>query len=233
MHGTWLSGAVTLLLLAAQAGVGDPDLRLELESNVRTLRLGQEATLRLRILGPGIRHLTEKSEGISPKNPAVGAFVHELGFKPPREGRFTFGPYRLSFNGQELTSNRVSLFVLPAWDARYGTFYRTDSNSITLGESIEFVVETWSKTYEPKHWSMKRDEAFTSIQGETIMSRFVSDKSTWAYTRSAWLITPKEAGEFRITRDLFQDFPEGVEPPDITVIVKKPDPPIEPGNKEP
>ncbi len=233
MHGTWLPGAVTLLVLATQAWAGDPDLRLELESNVRTVRLGQEATLRLRIAGPEIRRLTEESEGISPKNPASGAFVHELGFKPPREGGFTFGPYRLSFNGQELTSNRVSLFVLPAWDGTYGTFFRTDSNSIALGESIEFVMETWSTTHDPRHCFLKRDEAFTYTQGETIMSGTKSDKGTWAYARSAWFVTPKKAGKFRITRDLFQSFPEKVEPPDITVMVKEPDPPTRPGNKEP
>jgi hypothetical protein len=233
MHDTWLPGAVTLLVLATQAWAGDPDLRLELECNVRTLRLGQEGTLRLRIVGPGIRRLTEDSEGISPKNSAGGAFVYELAFKPPREGDFTLGPYQLSFNDQKLTSNRVSLFVLPAWDGRYGTLFRTDSNSITLGESIEFVMETWTPTYEPKRCLLKRNEAFTFVPGETIMSSTVSDKSTWAYVRSVWFITPKKAGEFRITGDLFQSFPKGVKPPDITVVVKEPNPPTKPGNKEP
>jgi hypothetical protein len=233
MRGTWLPVAVMLLVLATPVWAGDPDLRLELESNVRTLRLGQEGTLRLRIAGPGIRRLMENSEGISPKNSAGGAFVYELAFKPPREGDFTLGPYQLSFNDQKLTSNRVSLFVLPAWDGRYGTLFRTDSNSITLGESIEFVIETWTPTYEPKRCLLKRNEAFTSVPGETIMSSTVSDKSTRAYVRSVWFITPKQAGEFRITGDLFQNFPEKVEPPNITVIVREPDPPTGPGNKEP
>lgn len=233
MHRTWLPGTVALLVLTTQAWAGNPDLRLELESNVRTVRLGQEATLRLRIAGPGIRRLTEGSEGISPKNSASGAFVYELGFKPPREGDFTFGPYQLSFNGQQLTSNLVSIFVLPAWDGTYGTFFRADRHSITLGESIELVMETWSTTYEPKHCFLKRDEAFTYTPGEIIMSSTMSDKGTWVYARSAWFVTPKKAGEFRITRDLFLSFPEKVEPPDITVMVKEPDPPTGPGNKEP
>ncbi len=233
MHGTWLPGAMALFVLTAQAWAGDSDLRLELESNVRTLRLGQETTLRLRIVGPGVRRLTEKSEGVSPKDPAASAFVHELGFKPPREGSFTFGPYQLSFNSQELTSNPVSIFVLPAWDGRYGTFFRIDSNSITLGESIELVMETWSKTYESKHCLLKRDEAFTFTQGAAVMSGTASDKGTWVYARSVWFVTPKKAGEFRITGDLFLSFPEGVEPPDLTVIVKERDLPPEPGDQEP
>lgn len=220
MHGAWFPRAVALFVLTVPAWAGDSDLRLELESSVRTVRLGQETTLRLRIIGPGIGRITEKSEGISPKNPAVGAFTQELAFKPPREGNFTFGPYRLSFNGRELTSNRVSIFVLPAWDGTYGTFFRTDSNSITRGESIEFVMETWSKRYEPKLCVLKRDAAFTATQGESIMSSMASDNSTWVYTRTVWFVTPKEAGDFRLTRDAFLSLPEAVEPPDITVTVK-------------
>jgi hypothetical protein len=233
MHGTWLPRLVALLVLTAQAWASDPDLRLELESNFRTVRLGQEATLRLRILGPGISRLTEGSEGISPKNPAGAAFVCELSFKPPREGDFLLGPYQLSFDGRQLTSNLVSLFVLPAWDGRYGTFFRIDRDSITLGESIELVMETWSTTYDSNHCLLKRDEAFTYTPAETFMSGTTSDKGTWVYTRSAWFITPKKAGEFRITRDLFLSLPEKVEPPDLTVLVKEPDPPAGAGDKEP
>ncbi|MBM4029023.1 MAG: hypothetical protein FJ280_27045 [Planctomycetes bacterium] len=233
MNGTWLRRVLVLLVPVTLTWAGDSDLKLELESNVRTLRLGQESTLKLRIAGPGIGRLTEPSEDLGPKDPAAGAFVYELKFKPQREGDFTFGPYQLSFNGRLLTLNLVSIFVLPAWDGTYGTFFRVDRDSITLGESIELVIEKWSTAYEPKRYLFTRDETFTFTTGEFLSHRTSSDKGTLVHMRSSWLITPKQAGVFRITRDLFQSFPEGVVPPDITVTVREKDPPPEPDHKTP
>ena len=48
-------GIILVLVLSTLAWSGDSDLKLELESNVRTLRLGQKTTLRLRIVGAGVR----------------------------------------------------------------------------------------------------------------------------------------------------------------------------------
>jgi hypothetical protein len=233
MYGTWLPRTLILLALATQIWAGDPDLKLELESSVRTSRVGLETTLRLRIVGPGIDRITERSEDLSPKSPAGSAFVYELKFKPQREGHFTFGPYQVSFDGRELTSNFVSIFVLPPWDGTHGTFFRVDSNDIILGGSLELVMETWSATFAPKHCIFKRDETFTVTPGDSFMFSTASNKDTWVHVRSAWFITPKKPGPFRITRDLFQSFPEEVVPPDITVMVREKDQPTAPDGKEP
>lgn len=37
---------------------------------------------------------------------------------------------------------------------------------------------------------------------------FGKDAQTW-YSRWTWWITPKQPGEFKITRDLFERLPEG------------------------
>ena len=226
MKRTLIALVLTLSVLSTPAWAGDSDLRLELESGMRTLRLGQETTLKMRIAGVGISHLTEESEGVVPENPKAGAFVYEFKFKPQREGKFTFGPYQLSFNGQKLTSNPVSIYVLPAWDGTYGTFFRVDSNSIALGEAIELVMETWSEKYEHVSCSLKgNDGAFalapTAGVGFSAISSTSNGGVSQFYSRSAWRITPKKPGEFRITKDLFLNFPESVNPPDITILVKE------------
>lgn len=224
-------GIVLVLILSTLAWSGESDLKLELESSVRTLRLGQKTTLRLRIAGAGVRRLTEHSEGIDSSNSKVSSFVYEFGFEPQREGPFTFGPYLLSFNTQPLTSNPLSIFVLPRWDGRYGTFFRIDSNSVTLGESIELVMETWSTQYEVRRCLLKREEAFTYTIGESTTSAVTSGKDTQVYSRLSWFITPKQPGEFKITRDLFESFPEGVTAPNLTVTVKEPaQPPVSGSN---
>ena len=178
-------GIVLALILSTLAWSGDSDLKLELESNVRTLRLGQRATLRLRIVGAAVGRLTEKSEGVVPANTTVGSFVYDFSFEPQREGQFTFGPYQLSFNGQPLMSSPLSIFVLPPWDGTYGTFFRTDSDSVTLGEKIELTMETWSIQPDVKRCLLKRTEAFTYTPGESIMSggTFGKDTQLW-YSRS-------------------------------------------------
>ena len=66
-------GIILVLVLSTLAWSGDSDLKLELESNVRTLRLGQKTTLRLRIVGAGVRRLTEHSEGIDSSNSKIGS----------------------------------------------------------------------------------------------------------------------------------------------------------------
>jgi hypothetical protein len=37
----------------------------------------------------------------------------------------------------------------------------------------------------------------------------------------SWLIAPKKAGEFKIDRSLFREFPQDVTPPDITITVQE------------
>jgi len=232
MKGTLIAMALTLSAWSTPAWPEDSDLKLDLEAGIRTLRLGQETALKLRIAGTSISRLTEKSEGVVPENPGAGAFVYEFKVKPQREGKFTFGPYQLSFNGQNLTSNPVSIRVLPPWDGTYGTFFRVDSNNIALGEAVELVMETWSEKYQPVRCSLKRDdEAFAS--GATVgaalstMSGTSSGGASRFYSRSQWLLTPKKPGEFRITKDLFMSFPENVNPPDIVVTVKETAPPAD------
>jgi hypothetical protein len=130
MKATWAALVLLLGTSSVPAWAEGSDPKLELESGLRTLRLGQETTLKMRIAGAPISRLTEASEGVVPENSRVGAFVYEFRFKPQREGKFTFGPYQLSFNGRNLTSNSLSIYVLPPWDGTYGTFFRVDSNNI-------------------------------------------------------------------------------------------------------
>jgi hypothetical protein len=208
---------------AAPAWPQEAGLRLEVETALRTLRVGQETTLKLRIVGTEIARLLPPSEGVVTDTATPGAFVYEFKFRPPREGPFTFGPYQLSFNGRSLTSNAVSMRVLPPWNGTYGTFFRVDSNSITLGESIELVAESWSEKPDVRAAVLKgNSDAFTlsspSVQSLLTMNNGVS--ASWRQCR--WLLTPKKAGAFRITQDSFQSLPPDVTAPDLAITVREP-----------
>lgn len=92
---------LVIVTLMSKASVAELNLRLELESSVRSLRLGQSTKFKLKVVGSGVYEITEKTEGIEADNMRTGAFVYEFEFKPQRLGAFSFGPYALSMNGQK------------------------------------------------------------------------------------------------------------------------------------
>lgn len=51
MKGTLMTIALTLSVWSTPAWPEESDLKLDLEAGIRTLRLGQETTLKLRITG--------------------------------------------------------------------------------------------------------------------------------------------------------------------------------------
>jgi hypothetical protein len=214
------------LLWAVSMGcwAGDESaFRLELASPARTLRLGQTTQLKLAIIGSGVYAITEGTEGINADNMRAGSFVYQFEFKPQRTGRFVFGPYSLVVNGQKLESNRASVEVLPQWDGKLGTYFRVDATSIVLGEDVELTVESWASTYESRSMNLGRQDSFTWRSGGASSFSSRSDKDgNVCYTKKAWLISPTKAGEFKIDRTVFTDFPQDVTPPDFTITVKEP-----------
>ena len=199
----------------------ESSLRLELKSQVRTLRLGQSQRLKLQISGSEVSEITEASEGLDFDSLRPGAFVYNLNFNPQRKGSFTFGPYSIEVNGQKLESNQVKINVLPQWDGICGTFFRIDTNSIVLGDSVELTMETWTK--DAKYISIlpKRNESFSVKLGSGGGSTSTSGYDNVRYSNRSYFITPKKTGEFKITKELFREFPEDINAPDLTVMVKE------------
>jgi hypothetical protein len=214
---------ITIALLHVSAA--ESGLRLELDSSVRSIRLGQSTKLKLKIIGSGIYEITEGTEGINANNMKAGAFVYEFVFKPQRKGMFTFGPYSVSVNGQNLKSNKILINVVSQWEGTYGTFFRVDTNSIVLGEDIELVAETWEKKYSHKSMFLDRKESFMMRLGNssTSTSSFSSNADGMVvYKCRSWYITPKKAGKFTISKDIFKEFPEDINPPEFTIMVAEP-----------
>ena len=215
--------ALLAILIISHAWAAESSMRLELESSVRTLRLGQSTKLKLKLIGSGVYEITEQTEGINADNMKAGSFVYEFEFNPQRKGGFTFGPYSLTVNGQKLMSNQIEINVLPQWDGTYGTFFRIDKGSIVLGEDIELVVETWAKEYDRKSIFLDRKESFSSTTGGSsrYSSRSGKDGEV-TYIKRSWFISPKKTGEFEISKELFREFPDDIELPEFTIQVKEP-----------
>lgn len=207
-------------------------LRLRLESPVRTLRVNEITRPKLMLIGSEVHEIIEQTDGISTYNPETSAFVYEFTFHPQKEGEYMLGPYSITVNGRELTSKQILITVLPKWNGEFGTFFRVDRDSIVLGEDIELHVETWVKAADSESTpslTPSRVESFSwtagdsGVHGGKLGERGepgFNENST--YTRRSWFITPKKAGAFRISKELFKAFPEDIPPPDITIMVKEP-----------
>jgi len=157
------AAAVVLLLSSASAGASD--LTLLLECNVRSLRIGERARLELKILGRDLAKITEGIEGLKQDTRGPPSFVHRFDFRPEKAGRFVFGPYSLSLNGQELTSNSLSIEVLPDEKKAHGTYFRVNNEEIVLGDAFEFVIETWCQERGLEAVQLRRDNAFQHRTG--------------------------------------------------------------------
>jgi hypothetical protein len=222
---------VAITLFASHLSPASPTeearIKLELTSQFRTLRIGQQMAITLKIAGPDVHALVEGTEGLTSPPPWPSAFTYNFDFKPTREGVFNLGPYALTFNGQALTSNAIKVTVLPKWDGPYGTFFRMDKTTMVLGEDVELVAETWQQQDASKTFLRpKPSDSFSLSVGQNTSSISLSDgKTSSYYARVTWFLTPKAAGILKITRDSFVDFPAGVEPPNLSVEVTQPEQP--------
>ena len=223
MKNTVLILITTVFALSSVAVEKIQPLQLELESLVRTLRLGQSTQLKLKISGSDVCGITEATEGVVPEHLKKGPFSYQFNFKPQREGSFKLGPYCISMNGQKLTSNQIEINVLPQWEGVYGTIFRTNKKAIKLGEPFELVVERWSFADDriiPN--SLKKDDAlFSSKSCGTSISTLYDEGERFYYRKRSWLVTPRTTGEFSITKELFSQFPANTPPPDLKIMVNE------------
>jgi len=211
-------------LLTVSLAFADTGLTFSVESSVKTVRVGDQIDLTLKISGSAITNLAVAPSGVEFWNPGTGAFDYNCHFTARKEGSYTFGPYTLAFNGQSLTSGTVAVQVLPKWNGEYGTLFRVDRDKIILGEKVELAQETWSPRrmeYSAAHASLKRlGGDFESSGGPSLSSFSMSKGVTNCYERQTWMLKPKKAGVFKINKELFESLPEGVTPPDLAVTVE-------------
>ena len=131
-------------LLTAHTVLGS-GLTLKVSSGIKTARIGKRIDLTLKMTGSVITNIVDAPPGAEVENRGERAFCYNVSFAPKTEGACTFGPYSLSLNGQSVTSEAVTIHVLPKWNGETGTFFRIDRDKIILGEDIELVAETWGQ----------------------------------------------------------------------------------------
>ena len=219
-----LTVVCALALLNLGAACGTTGLTLNVESGVKTVRVGDRVTVTLSITGAAVTNIVGATQGARLEDMGNGGFRYDCQFVAQEEGDCVFGPYTVSFNGQSLTSQPLTVHVLGKWSGTTGALFRIDRNRIALGEEVELVQETWSQKrleYSASHARVKRaPDAYEWHMGPSSMSVSTSQGSTNFSDRQTWLFKPKNRGVFRITKDVFEVLPEGVPPPDLTVTVE-------------
>jgi hypothetical protein len=196
----------------------EPPFDLKLESMSKSVRVGEPVRLRLKITGEGVHAITQNTPGIlRQKTPS---FNYPFEVSTEKEGVLVFGPYKMSVNGHILLSNRVVVRVLPKEQIKkLGTFFRVDKTSVPVGGEIEFTVETWSASFQRNPIRFIRSTAFSARPGATSLNSESGPHGMMVHKTQTWIITPKKAGDLRISRDLFEQFPENLDPPNILIQV--------------
>lgn len=217
------------LLLTTSVVLGNTGLVFSVDTDIRTVRLGDQVTLTFQLTGDALTNIVSSTENAQ-LNSWDGEGLHSrYTFVPQKEGECRFGPYTISFNGETFSSKPLIVQVLPKWNGEYGTFFRIDHNTLALGDRIEFVQEIWSpKRLEDVNPQIKLKSANNDYEisiGRSATSFSLSfDKTgrqTNFYHRNTWFIQPKRSGVFKINADLFKSLPDGVKPPDFSVTVKE------------
>lgn len=214
------------ILITAQLSHGGTGLALTVESSVKTVRVGGNINLTFNLTGIDMTNILGKTEGVDLLDTGTDAFTYTCGFRTTTEGKFVFGPYSISLNGQTLTSKPLAVTVLPKWNgAEEGSVFRIDRDKIILGEAVELVMEIRSQRApsrsSPTYARIKRASSNCDISsGPMSVSASVSNGKTNHLDSQTWVLTPKEPGVFKITGDLFESLPDGVKPPDFAVTVE-------------
>ena len=196
----------------------EPPFDLKLESMSQSVRTGEPIRLQLKIIGEGVHGITQNTPGVLRQK--VSSFTYNFEVTSKKEGVQVFGPYRMSVNGHILQSNRVVVRVLPKEQIKkLGTFFRVDKTSVLIGGEIEFTAEIWSTTFQRNPIRFIRSNAFSARPGATTLNSESGPHGMRVHKIQTWIITPKKEGDFRISRDLFEKFPENLDPPNILIQV--------------
>ncbi len=223
-------------MLAVPVLFGDTGTVFNVDTDVRTVRLGDKVDVRLKVIGDAVDSVVGGTDGAKLHSRDGEGFHARYTFVPQQEGECSFGPYTLSFNGQTLTSQTVKIHVLPKWTGEDGSYFRIDRPRIVLGESIELVQETWRRKRRNDSTSrlriMRATNDYDCSLGRSFHSMTISHvnvTTTNCYDRQTWFLKPRKPGVFRITRQIFESWPEDIIPPDFSVTVDAIDQPA-PGN---
>ena len=232
-------------LLILPLAFGDTGIVFTVDTDTKTVRLGESLRLTLKLTGDAASKIVSSTEGATLNFSDGDGFHSNYTFSPKQEGDCTFGPYTLDFNGHRYTSKPLVVRVLPKWNGEFGSFFRVDRNKIELGEEIELVQEMWTqKGFGPQTSRVRTRKATNdyecsspSSQSRCSFSIKVQDghpttNSTYS-VRQAWRIKPMKTGIFKITKDLFEAWPDDVTPPDFAVTVEQTSrPPSVPASQE-
>ena len=217
---SFVTSAITMAIALNLSSACADEIRLSLESSDRAPRVGDQITLELKLLGSAVRDIAKGTEGVVPDIMAVPAFVYRFKVSPKHAGNVSYGPYSLAVSGQKLTSNLLSIDVLPQWGGEYGTLFRVERTSVSLGEDVVLIAETWAKTSIEKTFELAwNDNSFDRVTSSSSCSSHSGPGGEVNYEKQSWVLRPKQVGEFKITRDLFTEFPDAAKPPSISVMV--------------
>ena len=209
--------------------------KLHLIAEDWTVQVGENITLYLAFEIPdsvGIiadERLTESPYHFSGRSPFDGLSMElSMRFTPKEAGFEQFGPFELPLGDRTLISNAVEVQVFPDWEpGETGYRWQLSHEEVQVGQPFGLTVRQRvigegpdiqflqvAKRYRGSNAAVKVKGA-----GSSAYSGTVYETASVRTFHSKFIITPTQPGELQITREFFENLPEGIEPPDLFIDV--------------
>ncbi len=240
MHRNTLPVLIPLLIvllappLHAQEAEPADAPRLRLISQEWTAQVGDSVELKLVLELPRAAELfkgqpeTRSGSRTYANDETTGpnAFIMDDYFTAQEEGFTEIGPFEMEVDGEAVTSNAVEMQVFPAWRPdETGFRFELSDETVKVGQPFGLTVRqrtfgdngTVNLNVADGYWHNKGP---LTIDGNRSSSSSSFDNNRRARNSShTFTLTAREAGELRITREMFRDLPEDLELPELIVDV--------------
>lgn len=219
----WTLLTCILLATAVQNAVAEGYLRLRLDSDSTVMHAGGDAMCVLSIEGDAVREVVTKTPGIiwdkelfgKPSGFRLNFRIHET-----MPGQFTLGPYNVDFQGKKLTSNPLSIIVLPNLkdDPNPQPRLTLSRSTIKLGESVSGLLDLITNPQAPFSQITFEDSLAARQTGISTIQSF-HDGSSTQVTSQNFIFTPKTRGRFVLSPTTIKNLPKGSHFPEKTLVV--------------
>lgn len=157
----------------------------------------------------------------------AGALMMRMYFRPKEEGFTTLGPFELKVGDQTLTSNPLEIQVFPDWEpGEVGYRWQLSDEEVKVGQPFGLTIrarEFGNKAESPYlqvAQGYREGKGLFKVEGGSSNGSTNTENGERVRTRrQTFTITPLQAGELRITREVFEKLPDDVVVPELIVDV--------------
>jgi len=136
---------------------------------------------------------------------STNQFVYNFTIKPTKDGPIMLGPYKINFNGTELTSNSIKINVSNK-DLKSNTIYINIPKKSKIQDEIK--IQLISKKTNLSMVTIKENQIFDFVSRSHSTSTSVKDGIIESESKITFIVKFKIKGNYNISNEWFENIPE-------------------------